>query len=105
MNIQVNTGSQTKGSAGLTSEVRLVIEDKLGRYAGRITRVEVHLKDENSDLKKGGDDKRCQIEVRIAGLKPISVTSYGGTQDQALNGAANKMQRLIATTIGKLDAR
>jgi ribosome-associated translation inhibitor RaiA len=105
MQIQVNTGSQTSGSADWSSDIEAVIEDKLGRFADRITRAEVHLNDENSASKQGGNDKRCQIEVRIAGMQPISVTDHADSHDEALHGAADKMVRLLETTVGKLESR
>lgn len=105
MEIQVNTGSQTPGSAGHNEYVDHLIRDSLHRFANRITRVEVHLTDENSATKSGGDDKRCQIEVRMAGLQPISVTDHADSHELAIDGAAGKMLRLIESTLGKLDSR
>jgi len=102
MLIQVNTGSQTHGTADLTKSVQALIEDKLGRFADRITRAEVHLTDENSTDKSGGNDKRCMIEVRIAGMDPITATDHAASHDQALRGATSKMQGQIETIVGKL---
>ncbi|MBK7404161.1 MAG: HPF/RaiA family ribosome-associated protein [Phycisphaerales bacterium] len=105
MQIQVNTGSQTRGSAGWSSEIKAVIEETLSRSADRITRAEVHLNDENSASKEGGNDNRCQIEVRVAGMQPISVTNHADSHDEALRGAADKMVNLLDTTFGKLESR
>ena len=105
MEIQVNTGSQTVGSAGLTEHVEALIRDKLNRFADRITRVEVHLTDENSAAKSGSDDKRCQIEVRMAGIHPMSVTDHSDSHDLALNGAIAKMRSRIESTLGKRNSR
>lgn len=102
MLIQVNTGSQTHGTADLTKGVQALIEDKLGRFADRITRAEVHLTDENSTDKSGGNDKRCMIEIRMAGMDPITATDHAASHDQALRGATSKMQGQIETIVGKL---
>jgi len=102
MLIQVNTDSKTHGTADLTQSVQALIEDKLGRFADRITRAEVHLTDENSTEKTGGNDKRCMIEVRMSGMNPISATDRGASHDIALRGAANKMQSQLDTIVGKL---
>jgi ribosome-associated translation inhibitor RaiA len=102
MLIQVNTGSQTHNTAHRTEEVQALIEDKLGRFADRISRAEVHLTDENSTGKTGGHDKKCTIEVRMAGRQPISTTDHGATHDQALHGAAMKMKSQIETIVGKI---
>lgn len=105
MLIQVRTGRQTGGSADLQTYVQQLVENKFRRYGERITRVEVHLNDENSAQKAGGNDKRCQMEVRLAGLQPLSVSHYADSHDMALDGAVSKMHSLIDTTLGKLDSR
>jgi len=105
MLIQVNTDSNTHGTLELTSGVEAFIEEKLGRFAERITRVEVHLNDENSPSKAAGDDRRCMIEVRMANMDPITTTEHADTYDKALRGAANKMQDRIETILGKLGKR
>jgi hypothetical protein len=51
-----------------------VVRDSLDRFSEQITRVEVHLSDQNSDKKFGNEDKRCLLEARLAGLQPISVS-------------------------------
>lgn len=105
MQIQVNTDNQIDGTAAMISYCQAIVQDKLERFGDRITRVEVHLTDVNGRKKAGGNDKRCLLEVRLAGLQPISVTDHGNTQDQALRGAVGKMQSLIDSTLGKLDPR
>jgi hypothetical protein len=105
MLIQVNTDNHTQGSSQLTGNVQTQVEEKLRRHASRITRVEVQLTDENSAAKGGGDDQRCLLEVRMSGMKPISVTNHGSNVSEALGGAITKMQNLIESTLGKLGRR
>lgn len=102
MLIQVNTDNQTPGTADLQRSVEAVMEDKLGRFADRITRAEVHLSDENGTGKSGGNDKRCLIEIRLAGMDPITATDHGASHDVALRGATTKMQSQLDTIVGKL---
>jgi len=64
--------------------------------------VEVHLSDENSDRKGGNDDMRCVMEARLEGRQPIAVTDQAATLDQAVRGDANKLARLIESTLGRL---
>ncbi|HEV2293941.1 MAG TPA: HPF/RaiA family ribosome-associated protein [Tepidisphaeraceae bacterium] len=104
MQVQVNTDNNISGSEGLTREVEDVVENTLGRFADRITRVEVHLNDVNAD-KPGDNDHRCMMEARLAGLQPIVVTHQAATLDQALDGAAKKLQRSLDSTLGKLNER
>ena len=67
--IQVNTDHNIKGHEALTADVNSVVTSALGRLSDHITRVEVHLSDENG--KKGGNtDKRCMIEARLEKHSP-----------------------------------
>jgi len=77
----------------LTREVEAVVEGTLSRFNDWLTRVEVHLSDENSIAKTGDEDKRCVMEARPAGSQPISVSHQGATLAQALGGAAKKLAR------------
>ena len=101
MQVQVNTDNTVAGSEALTRHVEGVVESNLGRFGDRITRVEVHLNDVNGD-KPGDNDNRCQMEARLAGLQPISVSHQAATREQALDGAAKKLQRSLDSTLGKL---
>lgn len=103
MHIQVNTDNHIECGEELTREVEAVVEGALGRFGDRITRVEVHLTDENSRSKSGDNDKRCVMEARLAGLQPITVSDDGSTLDLALNGAADKLEKTLKRTLGRLD--
>ena len=65
-----------------------------------ITRVEVHLNDVNGD-ERGDDDNLCVLEAHLAGMQPITATHHADTLEQALDGAARKMHRLLDTTLAK----
>mgnify|MGYP006172692853 CR=1 FL=1 len=58
------------------------VDDALARVSSRLTRVEVHLADENAG-KGGADDKRCMIEARPAGQSPVAVTNHAATLEEA----------------------
>jgi len=103
MQIQVHTDNHTSGSTGLTEKVEAVVEDALGRFGDRITRVEIHLTDENGRQKSGEVDKRCLMEARLAGLQPITVSAEGSDLMQALNDAADKLEKTLQRTLGRLD--
>ena len=72
----------------------------LHRYANQITRVEVHLSDENGG-KSGRSDKRCLIEARPAGHPPLTVSNDAVSLEVAFNGAAKKMQHLLESVLGQ----
>jgi ribosome-associated translation inhibitor RaiA len=103
MQIQVNTDNQIEGSEALNRQVEVVVAGALGRFGNRITRVEVHLSDQNSSQKAAQNDKRCVMEARLAGLQPITVSDQGSSLEQALDGAADKLVQSLTRTLGRLD--
>lgn len=101
MKVQVNTDDNIEGSEGRDQQIETVVETTLGHLAEHITRVEVHLSDENS--KKGGNkDKRCMMEARLEGHQPIAVTDEAESIAQAINGAADKLKSALESTLGRL---
>ncbi|MEN6488292.1 MAG: hypothetical protein ABFD66_05330 [Smithella sp.] len=63
--------------------------------------MEVHLSDENSNKKGGNDGMRCVMEARVENRRPIAVTHRAAILDQAVDGAAEKLSRLIEHTFGR----
>ena len=105
MKIQINTDSNIAGDDQLRREVETLLRDALGRLSEKITRVEVHLSDENSDKKSGLDDMRCLLEAHLAGLQPIAVSHEAATLHGAVDGAAEKLKRSLDSTLGRLGSR
>ena len=101
MQIQINTDHNIGAHQALVAEFTGRVESSLGRFSAHITRVEVHLSDENS-LKSGLGDKRCVMEARLEGRRPIAVTHESASLDQAIDGASDKLARLIENTLGRL---
>jgi ribosome-associated translation inhibitor RaiA len=101
MQIQVNTDHTIEGHEALAAQIRGVVESALSGMSDHITRVEVHLTDERGP-KSGKNDKRCMMEARLEGRQPIAVTDEAATVELAVNGAADKLARLIEHTLGKL---
>ncbi len=104
MQIQVNTDNHVHGSENLTGRVQEMVEGAVSHFSERITRIEVHLSDENS-AKGGADDKRCMLEARLGGLEPIAVTHQAESLQLAIDGAAEKLEKAIGHTVGKLNER
>lgn len=104
MRIQINTDSNIHSHSKLNQLVETTIEDSLKRFRERITRVEVHLSDVNSH-KAGADDIRCVIEARVEGLQPVAVRHQAATVEQAVDGAAEKLERSLDSTLGKLSSQ
>jgi ribosome-associated translation inhibitor RaiA len=102
MNIHINSDQNIDTHEAFAAHVTGVVETALHRFNGRITRVEVHLSDQNSD-KGGVDDKRCMIEARLENHQPIAVTHDAATVEKAVDGAADKMKRSITSMLGRLE--
>ena len=101
MNIQINTDNNVQHDDSVVRHVEAMVEQHLGRYAPQLTRVEVHLRDENAG--KGGDrDKHCLMEARMEGRPPVTASDDAGELAVAITGAAKKLQRAIESAIGKL---
>ena len=104
MQIQVNSDKHIEMSAELSSEIEAILTSALDRFTGRITRIEVHLSDENGS-RSGGRDKRCVLEARLAGLRPFAVSHNDETEIQAVRGAAADLKRALDSALGKLADR
>ena len=102
MQIQTDTDRNISGHDSLALQVEEILERLLGRFSDRISRVEAHLSDENGSTKSGVADKRCLLEVRLAGQQPVSVSQQAQTVDTAVTGAAHKMISLLDSELGKL---
>jgi ribosome-associated translation inhibitor RaiA len=76
----------------------------LARFENLLTRVEVHVSDENAQ-KSGAADKRCQIEARPKGHQAISVSHKAAAMTLAVDGAASKMSHALKHLMGKLDSK
>lgn len=101
MQIHVLTDNHIQGSERLVEEVSQGLESTLQRYGEQITRVDVHLADVNGP--KGADnDKRCLIEARLAGHQPLVASHQAATIDESVDGASEKIFRIIESTIGRL---
>lgn len=104
MHIQINTDKNVDGSDAFTDQMKVIVESTLNRFVEHITRVEVHLSDENSD-KAGINDKRCLMEARLEGRQPIAVTHQAANLGLAVQGAAGKLKNMIESNLGRLSNR
>lgn len=105
MQIQINTDSNIEGDAELVQQIKAVVRNGLDRFSERITRVEVHLSDQDSDKRSGTEDKRCLMEARLAGLQPIAVSDRAATLERAVDGAVEKLTRSLDSELGRKGKR
>lgn len=104
MQITISTDNHIKGSAKMEEAVRERTSHGLQHFASHITRVEVHLADENGS-RVTPNDKRCTMEARLEGRKPTVATAHADTVDEAVRSAATKLARVLESELGRLGAR
>lgn len=100
MLVQVNAGNGVKVQEDVATRIEAKVKDVLSHHSHRISRVEVHLSDENGQ-KHGGDDKRCMMEARVEGLNPIAVSHQAPTLVLAIDGAVEKLERAVGHELGR----
>ncbi len=100
MQIQINTDNNVEGRAALNVHIQAVVEDSLSHCRTHVTRVEIHLSDENSHKTSEGD-KRCVMEARLEGRNPVAVTHHADTVSQAVGGAAEKLRTSLDRVLAR----
>ncbi len=103
MKIQINYGD-IDGSDALAERVTQAIEAALARFNDRITRVEVHLRDDKQK-RRGPDDKRCLMEARPAGDSPLAVEARGDDIYDAVKTCADRLERAVARKFERQQSR
>jgi ribosomal subunit interface protein len=101
MQININTDKTIERHQGLDDHVNSVVTAAVQRFREHITRVEVHLSDENSQKSADGGN-RCLLEARVTGYQPIAVSEHAASLHQAITGAADKLKRAIDSALGRL---
>jgi ribosome-associated translation inhibitor RaiA len=101
MTIQINTDKNLSVHEAFKAQLDGLLKEELSRFSEHITRLEVHLSDENG-IKQGLNDKRCMIEARIEGRQPIAVTEKANDYELAVSGAIEKLKASLDTMVGKL---
>jgi ribosome-associated translation inhibitor RaiA len=100
--VQINTDHNIHASQNMVRDIEDTINASFSRFGKKLTRVEIHLSDDNGS-KSHGDDKRCLLEARPAGHQPLVVTAVAATVDEAVSDAIDKMTRLLQGTFEKLN--
>lgn len=106
MFIQIHADNQIPNHNDRDRKDRLEdqIRQRLARFEGRITDVEVHVSDINGS-RGGHADLRCSMEARLNGIPPVAAIDQGNTIDRAVIGAARKVVRAIDHQLGKRNDR
>ena len=101
MIIQFNTDHNIAGREAFETKITNLLNDGLSRFSHQMTRIEVHLSDENAN-KSGFNDKKCLLEARLEGMNPIVVSDHAQNHELATKGAIHKLKAAIDSKIGQL---
>jgi ribosome-associated translation inhibitor RaiA len=103
MTIQINTDKNLSVHDAFKAQLDDLLSEELSRFSEHITRLEIHLSDDNGN-KQGPDDKQCIIEARLEGRQPIAVTDKANDYELAVRGAIKKLKASLNKIVGKLKA-
>lgn len=101
MIVQFNTDKTIDGDKKHQNYFTSQIDEELDKYKSQITRIEVHLSDENGK-KEGMNDIKCVLEARLEGRSPIAVTQQADTVELAVSGAIDKLKNSLETIVGRI---
>ena len=101
MTIQINTDNNLSVHEAFGNKLEDMLSEALSRFSEHITRLEVHLSDENGS-KEGINDKKCLLEARLAGRQPIVASQVADNYEHAMHGALDKLKSSLTTITGRL---
>ena len=101
MQIIINSGNHLPMNQDSIEQYQSEIAASLKRFNDRITRIEVHLTNENSLAKGGADDIRCLMEARPASQQPVSVEVRAATVEQAIREGTSTLKRRLSAMLDK----
>lgn len=104
MLVQINSDTRINAGAAVVADLEADVRQRLDRYAARLTRLEVHLRDLDGD-REGGNDKQCTIEARPMGLDPLTASATAATLPLAMSDAAAKLVVVLDRSFGKQTSR
>lgn len=98
LQIQIRTDNHIHVHDNRAAELESIVKHALRHCSQHITRVEMHLSDING-IKAGQPDKSCVMEVRLEHRQPMAVTEVAETVGGSVTGAAEKLARLVKSTL------
>jgi hypothetical protein len=101
MRIQYSPDNRVQRPEAMAHWAECELDQRLTRYRGWITRVEVHLSDACA-TRSGVSKRRCTLEARLAGRQPVAVSHDAANVADALHGATGKLLRVLDTSLGRL---
>ena len=101
MFIQINTANHVDTNSDQVSRLEDQVRQRLARFEGRISDVEIHV----SDVNGGAGDVHCTLEARVNGYQPVAVAENGPTLDRCVIAAAKKAVRALDHQLGRVSDR
>lgn len=101
MQIQIHSNGIANSDA-VNERLNSEIDAALKIFADQITRVEAHLHDDNGP--KHGADKRCVLEIRLAGHQPLAVEATDRDLYVAITQATGKAERAVRHKLERHEA-
>ncbi|MGH8852668.1 MAG: HPF/RaiA family ribosome-associated protein, partial [Telluria sp.] len=86
---------------GLDEHVQSVVQGSIGRFGEQVTRVDVHLSNENKEKQADGGNN-CMMEARVSGYQPIVVNEHSADLHQSVKNAGAKLARALDSALGRL---
>ncbi|WP_265587367.1 HPF/RaiA family ribosome-associated protein [Sphingomicrobium arenosum] len=99
MQFMFNTDNNIDGTQEVAERIETGIRGTLSRFEDQLTRVVLHVNQETDE------HYTASLEARIEGQQPQAVTADGGSVDGVAMEAGEKMERLLDSHFGKLEAR
>lgn len=100
LKIQIRSDNNINVSDQRATELEDIVKKALRHCSNHITRIEMHLSDVNGG-KPGQQDKSCVMEARMERRQPVAVTELADTVGASVSGAAEKLERLVKSTLGR----
>jgi ribosome-associated translation inhibitor RaiA len=100
MLVQIHTDKNIEGGSRFSEYFTAEIKEQLARFDEVITRIEVHITDQNGN-KTTPNDKKVVIEARVEKKQPVAVTAHGDSVEKAFFEALEKVTRVLDTTLEK----
>ena len=101
MTIQFNADNHLTVHEEFRDKLNSSLSEGLYRFSEHITKLEVHLSDENGQ-KSGQNDKKCLLQARIEGSSPIVVSAGANNYQVAVYSAIDKLNSSLDSFFGRL---
>lgn len=102
--VQINTDATLTSHEARRERITGVVTSAVEHVRDRISRVEVHLSVEHAHHPTGSN-VRCLMEARIERHPPVAVSHTSGSLEDAVDGAADKLQRTLEHLLVRDDRR